>query len=300
MLVLLNFDIANSNVSDSLFMTVGDKPITKSDIVDEIKILLILNNESYSNEKIEKLHELAVKSTVKRTVKEIELERNNYYQFNNEDLQNELNRLASNIFMDLDTLKNICSSNELNFEKIENQVKVELYWNSLIFQLYKNRLVINPDQIEERIKIVQQEKKLNEFLISEIIIKHDETREIAVEVEELKNKINTYGFEETAREISISESSIKGGDLGWLNENILSDKIKSLIVNTPVGSITEHIELSEGIIIFKLRDKREVEQNLSIEEIKNQIVQSEKSKILRMHSLSHYDKVLRSISIKLF
>jgi len=81
LLVLLNFDIANSNVSDSLFMTVGDKPITKSDIVDEIKILLILNNESYSNEKIEKLHELAVKSTVKRTVKEIELERNNYYQF---------------------------------------------------------------------------------------------------------------------------------------------------------------------------------------------------------------------------
>ena len=31
-------------------MTVGNKAITKSDVVNEIKILLILNNESYSDE----------------------------------------------------------------------------------------------------------------------------------------------------------------------------------------------------------------------------------------------------------
>ena len=33
---------ANTEISDSLFMTIGDKAITQSDIVNEIKILLIL------------------------------------------------------------------------------------------------------------------------------------------------------------------------------------------------------------------------------------------------------------------
>ena len=63
-------------------MTIGDKPITQADIVNEIKIILILNNESYSNEKRNQLHELAIKSTIKRNIKKIELERNNYFKYN--------------------------------------------------------------------------------------------------------------------------------------------------------------------------------------------------------------------------
>ena len=34
------FEKANTEISDSLFMTIGDKAIAQSDIVNEIKILL--------------------------------------------------------------------------------------------------------------------------------------------------------------------------------------------------------------------------------------------------------------------
>ena len=40
-----------ADIQDGLYITVGNKAITKSDIVNEIKILLIVNNESYSEEK---------------------------------------------------------------------------------------------------------------------------------------------------------------------------------------------------------------------------------------------------------
>ena len=39
----------NAEISDSLFMTIGNKPITKSDIVNEIKTILILNNEKIAS-----------------------------------------------------------------------------------------------------------------------------------------------------------------------------------------------------------------------------------------------------------
>ena len=39
--------------------------------------------------------------------------------------------------------------------------------------------------------------------------------------------------------------------------------------------------------------------DVSLEELKNQLVNSEKQKILNMHSLSHYDKVRRSVAINL-
>ena len=200
----------------------------------------------------------------------------------------------------METLKNICESNDLDFSIIEDQIKVELHWNTLIFELYKNSLQINPEQIEERLKLFQEKKKVQEYLISEIVIDKVPESEIELKVEEVKNKIKIDGFESAAKNLSISESSIKGGDLGWVNEDVISEKIKSKLANTPIGEISSPIILSEGILIFKVRDKREINTNLSLEELKDNLVAAEKTRILNMHSLSHYDKVRRSVSINFF
>ena len=300
LIFLICIEKGNTEISNSLFMTIGNKPITRSDIVNEIKLILILNNESYSDDKRDKLHQAAVKSTVRRNIKQIELERNNFFRLNEEDFKKELIRLASNLYVDVETLKNICASNELDFSIIEEQVKVELYWNSLIFEIYKNKLIINPGHIEEQLKLVQNKKKIEEYLISEIVIKNVEENKLEYEIKELKNKIKTEGFENVAKSLSISKSAIKGGDLGWVNENIISEKIKSTLFNTSVGGLSDPILLPEGILIFKVREKRKISKDLSLEQIKDQLVNSEKTKILNMHSLSHYDKVRRSVSIKFF
>ena len=298
--LLINIQKTNAEIKDGLFMTIGNKPITQSDIVDEIKIILILNNQSYSEENRDQLHELAVRSTVKRTVQKIELERNNYFNLNEADLQKELARLASNLFIDINTLKNLCESNELDFSKVEDRIKTELYWNSLIFEIYKHNLNINQAEIEDRMRISQNKNKIEEYLISEIVISKVDDDKIDLEIQELKNKIEIQGFEKVARELSISESSIKDGDLGWINENIISDKIKSVLIKTQIGNLSSPIILDNGVLIFKVRDKRKINQNVSLEEIKNQLINAEKSKILNMHSMSHYDKVKRSIAIKFF
>ena len=298
--LLINTQKINAGINDALFMTIGNKPITQSDIVDEIKIILILNNESYSDDKRDQLHELAVRSTVKRTIKKIELERNNFFQLNEEDLEREITKLATNIFIDVDTLKNLCESNELDFSKIEDQVKTELYWNSLIFEMYKGYLKINQEEIEDQLKLSKNKNQINEYLISEIVISKVEDDKLDLEVQELKKKVENESFEQVAREVSISESALKGGDLGWINENIISEKIKTVLTETPTGNLSSPIVLENGILIFKVRDKRKIEQNMSLEEIKNKLINTEKTKILNMYSMSHYDKVRRTITINFF
>ena len=299
-LSIICIEKGNTEISDSLFMTVGNKPITKSDIVNEIKTILILNNESYSEDKMDQLHKIAVKSIIKRSIRQIEIEKNNFLEINQEDLEKELIKLANAINLDLETLKHVCESNGLDFALIEYQIKIELFWNSLIFELYKSRLKVNSDEIDERLKLIQDKKEIDEYLISEIVIKPIEKHNLKSEIEELKNKIKIEGFENIARNLSISESSKNGGDLGWVNENIISEKIKFKLASAPVGALTEPILLPQGILILKVRDKRKIENTLSLEDAKNQLVKSEKLKILKMHSLSHYDKLRRSISIKFF
>jgi len=142
---------------------------------------------------------------------------------------------------------------------------------------------------------------LEEYLISEIVIRSVEKDKIKSTIQELKNKIESEGFEKVAMDLSISDSATRKGDLGWVSENIISMKLKSTIQNTPIGNISEPIILpNKGILVFKVRDKRKVEKKLNLEETKNQLVKSEKMKILNMHSSSHYDKLRRSVAIKYF
>ena len=287
-------------IDDGLYATVGNKAITKSDIINEIKVILILNNKSYSDNERKKLHQMAIKTIIKRSIKQIEIEKNNFLTFNQQDLKQELLRLANNINVDVDTLKNIFSSNELDFSILENQIKTDLLWNSLIFQLFKNKISINLGEIDEQLKLIQNKKEIKEYLISEIVIKPVEKDKLESVIEELKNRIKIEGFESVAVSLSISDSATRNGDLGWVNENIISKKLLSTIANTPVGNISKPILLPNAILIFKIRDKRKIEKNINLEETKNVLINSEKERILNMHSSSHYNNLRRSISIKFF
>ena len=296
------FLVTNSyaEIKDGLFATVGDKAITESDIVNEIKTILILSNRPYSEDKKEQLQSIAVKESIKRNIKKIEVEKYKNLEFNEDDLTKEIERLSSGINTDPYTLKNTFESHGINFSTIRENLKIELLWNTLIFQIYKDRLVINFEEIDEQLKMFSDKKEINEYLISEIITKKVQSSEIKSEIKNIKDRIASEGFEKVAMDESISETSMKGGDLGWVSENVITEKYKSKIINTPIGTISEAILLPEGILFFKVRDKRTLTKSLDLNDAKNQLVNAEKTKILNMYSLSHYDTLRRTIAINYY
>ena len=299
-IILINLTNVSAEIKDGILITVGNKAITKSDVVQEMKLILILNNMTYTVEKKDELERMAIKSTIKRTVKEIEINKYQAFEYSKDELNNELIKLSNNIDMDVETLRNVCISNGLDFKNIVNQLKTELQWNSFIFSMYKNRISVNLAEIDEQLKVSQIKKEFKEYLVSEIIFKPDETEQLEGKIEEIKNKIEIDGFENTAMSLSISQSAVRGGDLGWLNENEISKKFKKEIFNTPIGKLSNAILLNEGILIFQIRDKRTVKNEITLEQLKDQLVTSEKTKILNMYSLSHYDNLKRLISINFY
>ena len=294
---LLFVSAGNAVIKDSIFATVGNKVITKSDIINEIKIILILNGTSYSEEIKDQLDQTAIQSIIKRTIKKIEIEKHDSLRFNPKDVDDELEQLASNLNIDLDTLEQTLIANGINLSVINDQISTDLLWNSLIFLLYKDRLSINLDEIVDELQMLDQNKEINEYLISEIIIKPILKENLEVKLKEIYNEIETKGFDNVAIEKSISETAIKGGDLGWINENTIAKEFREKIVKTSIGKISEPIFLPQGILFFKIRDKRTLKKFISLEDTKNQLVGAKKMKILNMYSLSHYDKLIRNISI---
>ena len=287
-------------IKDSIFATVGNKSITKSEIVNEIKAILILNNMSYSNEKRNELQSIAIKQVIKRVVKEIEISKYDFLEFDIKEMELELGRMAANLNVDIDTLKNISESNDLDFEVIKKQIKTELLWNSLIFNIYSNRISVNFNEINEQLEFKKNKKEIDEYLLSEIIIQNVEKDKLESVIEEIKNKIMENGFESTAMSLSISKTATNGGDLGWINENEISSKFRKKITSTPINEISEPVLLNEGILFFKVREKRKMKNEVNTEVLKKQLINIEKNKILTMYSMSHYDNLRRSVSIKYF
>ena len=72
------------------------------------------------------------------------------------------------------------------------------------------------------------------------------------------------------------------------------------IINTAIGQISEPVLLPEGIVFFKVRDKRVSKKNIDLVQARQQIINSEKTKILNMYSLSHYDTLRRTIEINYY
>jgi len=297
---LISLTKSNAAIKDSIFATVGNKAITRSDIINEIKIMLIVNSKSFTGEMQNQLEKVAIQQVIKRNVKKIEIEKYESLRFNEEDIYVELKRMADNIDTDVDSFKNIFTANEIEFSNIEDQIKTELLWNSLIFNIYKSRLVINIEEINEQLELIKNKKEIEEYLISEIIIKSVSENEIESVIIKLKERINNEGFEQVAVDTSLAQSSIAGGDLGWVDENSITKELKNIITNTEIGNISEPIFLPEGILFFKVRDKRKTKKYLDLEHAKKQLINAEKTKILKMYSLSHYDNLRRSISINYY
>jgi len=289
-----------AEINDSIFATVGNKVITRSDIVNEIKIILIFSGQEFSEERLEALQAIAVKDLVKRNVKKIEIKKYNNLQFNPEDLFAELDRLAKSINIDVETLKNTLVTNGINYETLVDIYKTELLWNSLIFDLYKNTISINNEEIDEQIKLIENKKTSVEYLVSEIIVHHVNKAEFDNEVKKIKSAIELEGFENTALKLSISESAIEGGDIGWVNESAIPKNLKDEMERVKIGEISQAVILPEGILFFKIRDKKNIENIIDLDEAKNQLIKKEKANILNMHSLSHYDKLRRTVTIKYY
>ena len=86
--------------------------------------------------------------------------------------------------------------------------------NTLIFEKYNNRVKINEKEIAKKIKLFyENQAKIYELNISEIIFDYD------TEYKELIKFIKNYDFESASLKYSISDSSSKGGEIGWVNPN---------------------------------------------------------------------------------
>ena len=292
---LFQFSNVFSKISNSIVITVGNLPITYLDLVKEMRLIAIVSNNKIENSNKEQIKNIAAKSLIKRKIKEIEIEKYSIKNYNKNDLKKLISQTSINLGTNEDGLKKIMNLNNLDFQYLEHKYEVDLKWNSLIFELYKNKVVLNMGEVEEILNnTVKNTVSRKDFLLSEIEINLP-NNEMQLVIKKIMGNIEMEGFENTAKKYSISQTAERGGSLGWMNEKKLSGKILENIKNLKTNEVGKPIILENSIVFLKKMGEKVYEKD--VKKLKDNIIKIEKEKKLKMFSNSHYSNLERVTQI---
>lgn len=275
---------------NKIILKIENKIITSFDLKNKIKADLIIRNQALNQENVDATKKRAMNFLINSRVKEIELEKYNF-NIENTDISKQLIQVSSGNIQDL---KNKFEQNNISFELFKNEIKTEIAWQQLIFNIYTNKVEVDQKDIEIDIQeIIKKEKSLEEYRLSVIEIENDKNFDIRNKrIKEVFEKIQILGFGETASKISISSSSLKKGDLGWIGTNLMSKKIFNVLKDLKIGDVSKPIEDFESITFFKITDKRFVKNNFSdLNKLRENLIKSKKNDLYKLYSNSHLSKL---------
>ena len=364
---------SKAELTNKVIISVGDEIITNYDLDREIKYLNVITVGQIGELDNQESKKIAIDSLIKDKIKITALSSHYNIIIKDELLNNQIIKSARNIgFRNIDDFKAYLNYEEYELDEFKKKILLEIKWNQLVYQFYKNQIVIDKEKIDKKLKtLIAEQKKNVEYLVYEIFIENSAIKELDEEskeelnennvVEELpenkvvdeknsgiiieaesasyNNKKNSIveeksiekmvevktndqitetkkkdqitiddvienikeeGFENTAIQFSSSTTAQQGGNLGWVSESTFSKVLVKSIKETKIGSITEPIPISGGILILKVGDKRVEETNMDLDKEMEKLIEIEKNKQLNNFSTNYFNQVKNNIKIKYF
>ena len=157
------------------------------------------------------------------------------------------------------------------------------------------------NEINNEVKLLTNlQKNIKQYKLSEIEISLKGNNEDKNTFKEINKSINTIGFAKTAKKFSISNSSLDGGNIGWINEQSLSKEILTLIENMKIGEITKPIIQTDKAVFLKLTNKKTLDsKNVDLNKLRQQIINNRKNELLNLYSNNYLSKIKNSALIEL-
>jgi peptidyl-prolyl cis-trans isomerase SurA len=295
--LFLNVFMQPTKANIYIYAIIDDEIITNYDVEKESEYLKILNpNLVQLNKK--KILELAKNSLIKEIIKKKEIIK--FIDISQESpfIQDYLNNLYLKLnFKSENEFKNeLIKKNNYTLDQIRQKIKIELFWNELIYSKYKNQLNINNEQLKKKINQFKN-KKQKKYFLSEIVFNKNKDTSLDKLIDQIKLSITEIGFDNTANIYSIAESSKLGGKLGWVNESSLSKIISERLTSLNEGGYSDVIKIGNSYVILKVDKIKTNEIKIDKKKELEKLIQVETNKQLNQFSRIFFDKSKINYSI---
>ena len=296
---ILFFTLSNnleSNIQNSIIVKVDRKIVTAFEVKNKILSTLIISGTEISQKNIDELKMQTLDNLIFFKLKEIELEKYNY-QVNKKKVDEYINSISGK---SIQTLKNEFKNNGLDFDLWIKEIETELKWRSFIYKNYAKKINIDENFINEEVsKILKSNYNNIELNISEIEVLQNNNISDRDLIAKIYEEIEKNGFDKAALKFSISNSSADKGNIGWVNLNVLSEKINNILKELDPGQVSKPIIQANSILFLKLNSKRvlkDIQPNK--EKLKKNLIQIKQNELFNLFSRSHLSKLKNNYLIQ--
>ncbi len=295
-ILLFFFVIIFFNTSDiqaekvEIINKIGTDVITNIDIENEYKYLIALNNNYKSIEK-KKIYNFAKESLIREKIKKNEILK--FFDLGNKDtyIESKVREIYENLgFKEITVFENYLKEFNLKIGDIYEKIEIEVKWNQMIFDKYRNQITVNKDILKKR--LIEDSKNRDSYNLSELVFSVSSKSEFDKRYNQIMRSIEKIGFEKTVLIYSEASSIENSGQLGWIDEISLSKVILNEIKKVEVSQITKPIRISNGILILKLNEKKKISEiNENIDKELSKLIDYERNKQLNIFSSIHFNKI---------
>ena len=276
---------------------IDDQIITNVDILNEKNYLIFLrpNLKNISNKDILKISE---NSLIKEIIKKKELDKI-FKKNDNSKFVNEVkkNLLAFKKVKNESELKKLIETNNISYEEVIEKIKYESLWNEFIYKKYSSYVKIDEAVLKKKLKTKMLKTKKYEYNLSEILFEVEQKENLKNKYKKISDYINFNDFKAAAARYSISDSSNKGGEIGWVKETLLSNEINNILSKMNENEISNPIKYPNGYLILRINKKKIIKQVINIDKELENLIRFETNKQLNQFSLLLFKKLKQNTVI---
>jgi len=297
-LVFFNITITNVlSLENKILIKVDNEIITTVDVLNESKYIKAMN-KGLEDINENDLWKISINSITNEKIRMVEiLNHIDEIKVKDENLKFVMESIYKKLgFEELEEFKNYLKLKNVEYEFLKKKVEIESLWNELVYAKYFDKVFIDKENLLKKIKNENKET-IKSYLLSEIVFDITNDTSLDQKFKLIENEIKKSGFESAAFSFSISNSSKSGGNIGWVNEDTINQKLKNEIKKIELGQYTKPIVIPGGVLILKLEDIKEIKNEIDIDSKLNELIRYSTNEQLNQFSNIYFNKVKKNIKI---
>ncbi len=260
---------AQNQNSYKIAALVNGEIISNQDIQNRINSFLMTSQIPLNAQTKAMIMQRVLHAAVDEKIKLQAAEKNNI-DVSEKDIDAAIANFEKNNKISKGELKNILKEAKVSEKSFREQMKADLAWIRLLRNKLRMEGNITQKEIETALADAKKDLNTPKYQISEIFVKKAKAKDIQDLVDNLRKDPR---FELYAMRFSDSPSAAKGGNLGWVNQGKLPEKLEEVVLSLKPGEISDPVLLNDGYYIIRLNQtfnpKKDKPQIPDEAEIKN-------------------------------